>query len=132
MLFPQQLLRTCVLLFAVSPTNWLLIYTFFCVCFCSLRYTISAGGDNYFAVRNGSNGAPIVSTTRKLDYEKNKQFSVVIEATDEKNICHKSRAVLLINVLDVNDNAPIFEKAKYQARVSEKAQKGTLVEKVIE
>ena len=52
-------------------------------------------------------------------------------AKDLANECHKSRAVIQIDVLDANDNAPEFGKNEYTATISENAQKGALVEKVM-
>ena len=52
-------------------------------------------------------------------------------AKDLANKCHKSRAVIQIDVLDANDNAPKFGKNEYMATIAENAQKGALVEKVM-
>ena len=41
-------------------------------------------------------------------------FALTIEAEDKGNPPMKSQVTLAINVLDVNDNPPIFKKRKYQ------------------
>lgn len=46
-----------------------------------------------------------IKLLRKLDYETKKQFTVVVEANDEK---YTSSMNLTINVIDTNDNTPVF------------------------
>ena len=41
-------------------------------------------------------------------------FALTIEAEDKGNPPMKSQVTLAINVVDVNDNPPIFKKRKYQ------------------
>ncbi len=67
----------------------------------------------------------------KLDYENTTQYSVVVVAQDLANECHKGRALVQINIVDLNDNYPTFNEDKYTARIPEDAPSGTLVTKVL-
>jgi len=55
----------------------------------------------------------------------------VIVAQDLANQCHKSRAMVHVNVIDQNDNFPTFSKTEYNASIAENAPKGTFVIKVL-
>lgn len=48
--------------------------------------------------------------TKRLDYESlnNKQLTLNIEATSDAN--RKSIAKVIVEVIDINDNPPVFEK----------------------
>ena len=91
-----------------------------------LQYSISAGDKSVFDISDSS-PYPKLSTKRKLDYEVTQEYSIVIEAVDLANQCHKSRAMVQVNVIDQNDNAPTFSKAEYTANIAENAQKGVSV-----
>ena len=54
----------------------------------------------------------------------------MVEAVDLANQCHKSRAMVQVNVIDKNDNRPTFPETEYTANIAENAQKGVLVIKV--
>jgi hypothetical protein len=54
----------------------------------------------------------------------------VVVAQDLANPCHKSQAIIQINVIDLNDNYPTFQKKEYTAGIRQDAQKGALVIKV--
>ena len=43
-----------------------------------------------------------------------KGFALTIEAVDKGEPPLRSQVTLAVNVLDVNDNAPVFKKRKYQ------------------
>lgn len=99
-------------------------------CFPRLEYYITDGDKSLFSVTKTPNAGPKLSTLVALDYETSKQHSVVVIAKDVANECHKSRAVIQIDVLDANDNSPEFGSDEYTASIAENAQKGTLVKKV--
>ena len=44
-----------------------------------------------------------------------------------RNRCHKGRTVVVVNVQDINDNSPVFEKPQYSATIAEEKPPGTLV-----
>ncbi|XP_066573621.1 protocadherin beta-15-like [Amia ocellicauda] len=62
-----------------------------------------------------------------LDREKQEQLSLTLTAVDGGNPQRSGTVNILINVLDANDNAPVFSQAVYKASVLENSPKGTLV-----
>lgn len=92
-----------------------------------LEYSIVDGNkENSFSI-NRATGE--IRTTRPLDREKVAQYALKVKATDwglpQKNMAVK----VLINVLDVNDNAPRFSKI-FSATVAENAPAGYTVTRV--
>lgn len=64
----------------------------------------------------------VVKLTRRLDREEESTVDVIISLTDEKIHGRKANTVSLqreINVLDYNDNAPVFENGPYSFYVNE-------------
>ncbi|NWU89324.1 PCDGA protein, partial [Upupa epops] len=68
-----------------------------------------------------------VVTSRELDREAVSEYNVTVRATDGGSPALQSSAVLSLQVLDVNDNAPVFAEARYSARVAENNAAGALV-----
>ncbi|XP_039255762.2 protocadherin-12-like isoform X2 [Styela clava] len=64
---------------------------------------------------------------RKLDFEQTPRIELIVEAIDGGKNATKGRMILIINVLDANDNNPIFEKEKYSVIIKENEPPGTLV-----
>ncbi|XP_056238382.1 protocadherin beta-16-like isoform X34 [Seriola aureovittata] len=62
-----------------------------------------------------------------LDREKNEHLSLVLTAVDGGEPLMSGTMQILITVLDVNDNAPVFTKPIYKATVGENSPKGTVV-----
>ncbi|XP_035391396.1 protocadherin gamma-A3-like isoform X23 [Electrophorus electricus] len=66
-----------------------------------------------------------VKVTANLDYEKHKQFSIKVKAKDHGGLTDTSE--ILIDVLDVNDNAPKIIIMSFSSSVSEDAALGTVI-----
>ncbi|XP_078405897.1 protocadherin alpha-C2-like [Cetorhinus maximus] len=67
---------------------------------------------------------------KSLDREKQSSFYIVMTAIDG-GVPHRSgTAQILIIVMDVNDNAPVFDHEIYRATMPENAPQGTLVTKI--
>ncbi|XP_029918232.1 protocadherin gamma-A10-like isoform X12 [Myripristis murdjan] len=62
-----------------------------------------------------------------LDREKNEQLSLLLTAVDGGEPQMSGTMQILITVLDVNDNAPVFTQPVYKASVKENASLGTVV-----
>jgi protocadherin Fat 4 len=62
-----------------------------------------------------------------LDREKISKYNLTIVATDSGTPARKSVAFLIIQVNDVNDHEPIFEKSEYSAVLSELVPIGSYV-----
>uniref|UniRef100_A0A4W5JBD6 Protocadherin Fat 4 n=1 Tax=Hucho hucho TaxID=62062 RepID=A0A4W5JBD6_9TELE len=92
-----------------------------------LEYAIIDGNkENSFSV-NRATGE--IRTTRPLDREKVAQYALKVKATDRGNPPKSTAVKVLINVLDVNDNAPRFSKI-FSATVPENAPVGYTVTRV--
>ena len=96
-----------------------------CILFFSLRYTIVEGNDNSSFSIDPASG--LLKTTRKLDREKRESYRLTILGQNTQNRCHKGRAVVVVNVDDINDNAPVFGKSQYSAIILEGRPANTLV-----
>ncbi|XP_061858763.1 protocadherin gamma-A2-like [Colius striatus] len=83
----------------------------------SLPFRLDQSFDNYYSL----------VTSEKLDRETMPEYNVTVQAADGGSPALRSSAVLALRVLDVNDNAPVFEQARYSGRVSENNAAGALV-----
>ncbi|XP_074772076.1 protocadherin gamma-B5-like [Athene noctua] len=65
-----------------------------------------------------------------LDREKDATYNITITARDRGSPALSGRAALMLEVSDVNDNAPVFEEAAYSAYVAENNAAGAPVLRV--
>ncbi|XP_014858141.1 PREDICTED: protocadherin Fat 4 isoform X1 [Poecilia mexicana] len=92
-----------------------------------LEYAITEGNkENSFSI-NRATGE--IRTTRPLDREKVALYALKVKATDRGSPPKNTAVKVLINVLDVNDNAPKFSKI-FSASVAENAPVGYTVTRV--
>ncbi|KAK2823093.1 hypothetical protein Q7C36_019693 [Tachysurus vachellii] len=66
-----------------------------------------------------------IKLTGDVDYEKYKQFKIKVQAKDHGGLT--DTAEILIDVIDVNDNAPKIAIMSFSSTVSEDAEPGTVV-----
>ncbi|XP_029288257.1 LOW QUALITY PROTEIN: protocadherin-23 [Cottoperca gobio] len=66
----------------------------------------------------------VVTLTRALDYEEQTEYMLTVWASDS---LHQTTGEVKVQVLDVNDNAPVFAKVSYQVELSELVSADTLV-----
>ncbi|KAI1893987.1 hypothetical protein AGOR_G00129330 [Albula goreensis] len=66
----------------------------------------------------------VISVINSLDYEISPSFRLIVRATDYLTGA-RAEVDVDITILDVNDNAPVFEKTSYKAVLSETAMIGT-------
>ncbi|XP_035701024.1 neural-cadherin isoform X3 [Folsomia candida] len=80
-----------------------------------IKYEIIGGdGKGYFhAKTNSSNHAVEIFTTKVLDREEQKSYSLMIKAYDVVGV-DTAVTKITVTVLDENDNAPIFSKTTYR------------------
>ncbi|KAG9490975.1 hypothetical protein GDO78_006357, partial [Eleutherodactylus coqui] len=69
-------------------------------------------------ISSGSNFHKIV-TKSNLDREQVSSYNITIQASDKGSPQKSSRKVIRLDVTDVNDNAPVFEKLMHSAFVTE-------------
>ena len=89
--------------------------------------------DNFaLKVHNNAHGNKNVEMIlqKPLDREKQDQISLVLTAVDGGEPQMSGTMMIVITVLDVNDNAPVFTQSTYKATVTENSPKGTVVASV--
>eukprot|EP00794_Sanderia_malayensis_P006804 gene6804-7572_t len=98
---------------------------------------VGRNGEVIYKVLNGENDTFAVNQmtgeirlSRRLDYEKMPNYILELIAFDYGQPSLSSRVLVFINVIDVNDNCPVFEKESYSARIPENASPGLLAAKV--
>ncbi|XP_076002461.1 protocadherin Fat 3-like isoform X2 [Genypterus blacodes] len=80
-------------------------------------YDIKQGNTNHVFQINQYSG--VVTTQKLLDFETVASYTLIVQATNMAGMA--SNATLLIQVLDENDNAPVFEQLHYYGSISEAA-----------
>ncbi|XP_026956305.1 protocadherin alpha-10-like, partial [Sagmatias obliquidens] len=94
-----------------------------------LTYRLSP--NEYFSLEvptNDEQVTPLELVLKKpLDREVTSELLLVLKATDGGKPELTGTVELNITVLDVNDNAPVFDKAVYRTKLLENARNGTLV-----
>ena len=96
-----------------------------------LEYRIESGNDPYEFYIDPRTGDILVSGL--LDFDKGKKsYNLTIKVTDRGNppLEADEKAFVYINVLDANDNPPVFVPAVYNKDVSESVQPGASVVQV--
>ncbi|XP_060751240.1 protocadherin gamma-A10-like isoform X23 [Tachysurus vachellii] len=90
-----------------------------------IRYTFSNLKGNMGDVFSLDQNSGTLSVTGMIDFEKNKIFEIGIEAEDQGGLADSSKVV--VEVLDVNDNAPMITVMSLISSISENAPSGTTV-----
>ncbi|XP_051275353.1 protocadherin gamma-A9-like [Dicentrarchus labrax] len=83
---------------------------------------LNSGLSDLFTVNEESG---VISITGLIDYEKDKKYELRIEAKDQGGLTDSSKVI--IEVTDVNDNAPIISVMSFTSPVSEDAPSGTTI-----
>ncbi|XP_056372738.1 protocadherin gamma-B1-like isoform X6 [Hyla sarda] len=82
-------------------------------------------GDLPFELISSASTFYKIVTKSSLDREKLFSYNITIEASDKGSPEMTSRKVIRLDVSDVNDNAPVFEKSVYTAFIPENNSPGT-------
>lgn len=91
----------------------------------NINYRIVEGNVDDTFVVSGSSGEIVL--VRPLDREQVAQYTLRVAAVDRGTPSMNATTQVVLVVEDVNDNAPIFNQAFYEASVSESANVGTRV-----
>lgn len=57
----------------------------------------------------------VVTLTQALDYEEQTEYTLTVSASDS---LHQTTGEVKVQVLDVNDNAPVFTEVSYQVQMA--------------
>lgn len=85
------------------------------------------GGDGHFGLTTRDNIIYLVIVSMKLDRENQSNYTLNVIATDQGNPPLHASKTIFLKVMDINDNAPEFDKEFYEANVMEVADPGTSV-----
>uniref|UniRef100_A0AAQ4P8N9 Cadherin domain-containing protein n=1 Tax=Gasterosteus aculeatus aculeatus TaxID=481459 RepID=A0AAQ4P8N9_GASAC len=93
------------------------------------RYFLKPSDHFMLKLHNQADGTKNVEMVlqKPLDREKNEKISLALTAVDGGEPQMSGAMQILITVLDVNDNAPVFTQPIYKGSVAENAAKGTIV-----
>uniref|UniRef100_A0A8C2ENI8 Cadherin domain-containing protein n=1 Tax=Cyprinus carpio TaxID=7962 RepID=A0A8C2ENI8_CYPCA len=75
----------------------------------------------------GEDKLPFLVLQKSLDREINDEYNLVLTAVDGGNPQKSGTLNITINVLDINDNRPVFSQDMYSTTLNENIQIGTLV-----
>ncbi|XP_043993271.1 protocadherin-15a isoform X3 [Gambusia affinis] len=91
-----------------------------------------ANGQVYYRIVNhpdlfsiSANGS--IYTKRPLDRELRDQYSLIVEASDGAVDPRRTTVTVLVQILDVDDNSPVFSQRNYVVNVPENSPVGTVV-----
>ncbi|XP_030078648.1 cadherin-87A [Drosophila hydei] len=90
--------------------------------FGELTYTLIGENNKYFTI-DAYTGNVMVANASILDREQLKELTLSVVAQDKApaTVQKSATATIHINILDVNDNAPVFTRPVYNSTVSENA-----------
>uniref|UniRef100_H2ZRQ8 Cadherin domain-containing protein n=1 Tax=Latimeria chalumnae TaxID=7897 RepID=H2ZRQ8_LATCH len=87
----------------------------------NVPFRLKPSFDNYYTL----------VTDGLLDRESRGEYNVAITATDSGSPPISNEKTILVQISDVNDNPPIFEKAEYSVRVAENNAPGSSVFEIV-
>ncbi|MEQ2219840.1 hypothetical protein XENOCAPTIV_025305, partial [Xenoophorus captivus] len=91
--------------------------------------TYKLSQNNYFSLvtHKGERVAPELVLQKALDRERQAVIQLVLTAIDGGTPARSGSMTILVHVLDINDNAPVFSKTLYKARIHENAKIGSSI-----
>uniref|UniRef100_T1IV10 Uncharacterized protein n=1 Tax=Strigamia maritima TaxID=126957 RepID=T1IV10_STRMM len=72
----------------------------------------------------------VITTNSRIDYETNETFTFTVKAYDDKDQSRAITANIMVEVSNINDNNPVFEKSAYHFMVEEHSNPGILLGQV--
>uniref|UniRef100_A0A3B3VLG5 Cadherin domain-containing protein n=1 Tax=Poecilia latipinna TaxID=48699 RepID=A0A3B3VLG5_9TELE len=93
------------------------------------EYTLSPTDNFVLKLQNQADGSKKVEMVlqKPLDREKQESMTLLLTATDGGEPQMSGTMQIFVTVLDANDNAPVFDKPLYRAKISENCPKGVSV-----
>ncbi|XP_070407780.1 protocadherin gamma-A2 isoform X22 [Nothobranchius furzeri] len=74
---------------------------------------------NYFVLKSTSDKFYSLVTDSELDRERASEYNITVSCSDEGVPSLSSSVTLTLQISDVNDNAPVFERSSYEAYIVE-------------
>lgn len=98
----------------------------------TVTYSIISGNeDSIFSIDKKTGDIKVApNQASKLDYDKRKQYTLLIQAQDSHETPLYGLTMVQIDVLDVNDHAPVFNKPAYVTTLPENSPIGTCFFKI--
>lgn len=90
-----------------------------------VTYSIISGSSGGVFVIDSRTGT--IALTTALDREKKQRYVLVVEAKDGGNPQRSATSTVVVNVVDENDNSPVFQPKTYKAKVKEGEPSGSFV-----
>ncbi|XP_069027581.1 protocadherin beta-16-like [Embiotoca jacksoni] len=72
-----------------------------------------------FVIKSSTNNFFTVVTDSELDRERDSEYNITVTCSDEGVPSLSSSVTLTLQISDVNDNAPVFERSSYEAYIVE-------------
>ena len=82
-----------------------------------VSYFIISGDDNFDFYMDQSSG--VLRVQKSLDFERVQKYDLIVQAEDSGDDTKYANATITINILDVNDNKPVFLDSPYIGFVRE-------------
>ncbi|XP_028275191.1 protocadherin Fat 3 [Parambassis ranga] len=118
--FPQPEYQTEITENAMIGTS---VSTVIAVSQSTLMYDIKQGNNDHIFQINQYSG--VITTQKPLDYETTTSYTLIVQATNMAGM--SSNATLLIQIVDENDNPPVFQMLHYYGSISEVAPVNSVV-----
>ncbi|XP_043369203.1 protocadherin-23 isoform X2 [Dermochelys coriacea] len=93
-----------------------------------VTYHILSGNENEAFLLDKTTG--LLTTAFPLDHKSQEYYRLTIMALDDGTPALSATQMLIVSILDVNDERPVFQKQLYEAAVSENQDPGEFVIKV--
>ncbi|XP_026213713.1 protocadherin gamma-A2-like isoform X10 [Anabas testudineus] len=72
-----------------------------------------------FVIKSTTNNFYSLVTDNELDRERSSEYNITVTCSDEGVPSLSSSVTLILQISDVNDNAPVFERSSYEAYIVE-------------
>lgn len=87
-----------------------------------ILYSLADSADGFYSIDENTG---VISLERPLDREVQSTYQLKALASDQGSPRLTATCLVVISVLDINDNPPVFEHREYMATVSEDVTVGT-------
>lgn len=94
-----------------------------------VTYSIVSGNSKSTFLLDENTG--LLTLAQKLDRETQDKYALNISSQDQGTPQHVSSTLLTIQVIDVNDNTPKFERSLYHAEIAENTRKNTNIVRIM-